>query len=133
MIVCDASAFVDNLVGDAETGGAARRRLLDVRQLAVPSVFPAEVTSALRSLEARGDITSARADRASRSLHSTRAVRYAFGPLADRVWELRHNVTVYDAWYVALAERMDLVLVTADDRLASAPGAHCAIEVVAGG
>lgn len=53
-------------------------------------------------------------------------VDVAFAPLADRIWELRSNVTAYDAWYVALAETLDLSLATLDLRLAQAPGTRCA-------
>lgn len=132
MIVCDASVYVDALVGDAATGGAARRRLRTIARIAVPSMFPAEVTSALRSLELRGEITTRRADRARSKLAVTRAHLFAFAPLSDRVWDLRHNLAVHDAWYAALAERLDTVLITADERLANAAGPRCDIEQVVG-
>jgi len=58
-------------------------------------------------------------------------VQYAFEPFADRVWELRDNVSVYDAWYIALAEWLTTELVTGDARLVGAVGARCAIRLVA--
>ena len=54
---------------------------------------------------------------------------YPFEPFLDRVWELRHNLTAYDAWYVALAESLGTDLVTADARLVAAPGPRCAVRL----
>jgi predicted nucleic acid-binding protein len=59
-------------------------------------------------------------------------VTYAFELFIDRIWALRDNLTVYDAWYVALAEALETELVTADHRLADAPGLRCPITVLAG-
>jgi predicted nucleic acid-binding protein len=56
--------------------------------------------------------------------------RYPHDPLLDRIWSLRHNLTAYDASYVALAEALDVPLVTADERLAAAPGNRAKIDVV---
>ncbi len=55
---------------------------------------------------------------------------HPFAPFADRVWELRDNLTVYDAWYVAVAERLETLLVTTDARLAGATGPTCEVELV---
>ena len=63
-------------------------------------------------------------------LVSLPATRYPHGPFAPRVWELRSNLTPYDAAYVALAESLGCTLVTADARLAHAPGIRCAVEVM---
>lgn len=65
---------------------------------------------------------------ALRQLGSLRTVRYPFEPFARRVWELKDNLTVYDAWYVALAERLGTDLVTADKRLAGTPGLRCLVR-----
>jgi predicted nucleic acid-binding protein len=110
------------------TGARARSELARQDVLAVPGVLPAEVTSALRSLVARGklDVQSARVAR--RRLGLLRTVRYPFEPFAARVWELRENLTVYDAWYVALAEALGTDLVTADARLARAAGPRCLVR-----
>jgi predicted nucleic acid-binding protein len=63
-------------------------------------------------------------------LGSLRLQRAAHGPLLDRCWELRHNLTIYDAAYVALAELLDVGLLTGDARLASAAGIRCGVEVI---
>lgn len=71
--------------------------------------------------------------RAALALHdlvSLPATRYPHGPFAPRVWELCGNLTPYDAVYVALAESLDCPFVTADARLARAPGIRCAVEVL---
>lgn len=60
----------------------------------------------------------------------TRIVFHGLAPFADRVWQLRGNLTVYDAWYVALAERLDTSLVTTDARLSRAAGPACEIELL---
>lgn len=129
MTVLDASVFVDAIVR-GESGTAARAVLRDQAVLSVPAVFPAEVTSAVRALALRGDISLGRARFAVSSVASVRAELHPFAPFLPRVWELRENLTVYDAWYVALAETLDATLWTADPRLARAPGPRCHIRHV---
>lgn len=86
-----------------------------------PALVEAETLNALRGLERAGQLTRAVADRAATELAETRLVLYPFGALRRRVWALRHNLTVYDASYVALAEQLDeSVLLTADRGLAVA-------------
>jgi predicted nucleic acid-binding protein len=87
--------------------------------------MPAEVSNILRRAVLRGEVAPDDADTAHRELLAIRIVLYPFGPLGDRVWELRHTVTPYDAWYVALAEALDAPLATLDGRLARAPGPRC--------
>ena len=96
--------------------------------LQVPAIFGAEVTSALRMLVLRGEVSPARAAAAREQLRVTRTLEYAFEPFSNRVWELRANLTVYDAWYVALAEWLGTDLVTADERLANASGPRCPVR-----
>lgn len=98
--------------------------------LEVPAVFPAEVLSAVRSQHLRGDIGDRAALTARRALAGVRRVDHPFEPLAERIWQLRSNVTVYDAWYVALAEVLGATLVTADRRLVGATGPRCQIADV---
>jgi predicted nucleic acid-binding protein len=88
------------------------------------------VTSALRSLVLRGEVAPTRAGLARVHLRALSIQEYPFEPLAERVWALRDNVTVYDAWYVALAEALDTDLVTADARLVSATGPRCAVLAI---
>ena len=86
-----------------------------------PSLVEAETLNALRGLERGGKLTRAVADRAAAELAETRMVLYPFGAIRRRVWSLRHNLTVYDASYVALAELLDeSVLLTSDRGLAAA-------------
>jgi predicted nucleic acid-binding protein len=88
------------------------------------------VLSALRSLTLRGEISEMRGRRAIDRLRRLPVTPFPIEPLMDRIWELRSSVSVYDAWYVALAERLSVTLVTTDRRLASANGSRCEIEVI---
>lgn len=128
MSVVDASVFVDALVGAGPAGSSARKELSDVAVLEVPAIFGAEACSALRALVSRGELAAIRAATALELIRTVRAVRYPFEPFARRAWELRDNLTVYDAWYVALAEWLDTDLVTADEALVSAPGPRCSVR-----
>lgn len=96
--------------------------------LEVPSIFAAEVVSALRGLVRRGVLDPIRASAAIEQVASLRSIQYPIEPFLDRVWELRDNLTVYDAWYVALAEWLGTDLVTADDRLVKATGPRCSVR-----
>lgn len=131
MTVIDASVLVDALVVAGPEGDDARDVLRAVTQLHVPSIFSAEATSAVRALHARGDVSPEIARGALAKIKTVRASQYPFEPFLDRVWELRDNLSVYDGWYVALAESLDTGLVTADRRLADAPGPRCPVSTVA--
>jgi predicted nucleic acid-binding protein len=128
MTVVDASVFVDALVGLGPHGDAARDELRDESILEVPAIFGAEATSALRGLTLRGELSPIRAAAAIEQVRTTRTIQYPFEPFIGRVWGLRENLTVYDAWYVALAEWLETDVVTTDDALANAPGPRCAIR-----
>jgi predicted nucleic acid-binding protein len=93
-------------------------------------MFGAEVVSALRALVGRGELSPERAAAARERAREVRTFQYPFEPFSRRVWELRHSVSVYDAWYVALAEWLSTDLVTADERLARAVGPRCPIRLV---
>ena len=125
----DASVVVSALADDGDDGDLARRRLRG-EQLCAPEILELEVTSALRRLLGAGDLDERRADLALGDLSDLDVRRVGHRALLLRVWELRHTVTTYDAAYVALAETIDAVLVTADRRLAAASGPRCAIEVL---
>lgn len=131
MTVFDASVLVDALVVAGPAGEHARTALRDRSQLHVPTIFKAEATSAIRSMQVRGEMSLGRALDAVSKIKVVQAVQYPFEPFIDRVWELRHNLSVYDSWYVALAESLDTSLVTADHRLAEAPGPRCPVIDVA--
>ena len=79
----------------------------------------------------RGELSSIRAAAAIEQVRSARTSQFPFEPFSRRVWELRSNLTVYDAWYVALAEWLGTELFTADQRLANTPGPRCAIRQLA--
>lgn len=129
MIVVDASVLVTALADDGNDGDRARAPLRGER-LVAPHVIDIEVASAWRRLESAGALDDRRAALAIEDLCALRINRVPHGPLVDRCWELRHNLTVYDAAYVALAESTETALLTADNRLASSPGPQCEIEVL---
>jgi predicted nucleic acid-binding protein len=98
--------------------------------LQVPAVFPAEVASAVRKMVLAGVLGEARARATLTALVDVARADHAFEPFIGRVWELRHHLTVYDAWYVALAEELETTLLTADAQLASTPGLRCAVGLI---
>lgn len=130
MTVVDASVIVDSLVVIAPAGDWARSELARLAVLQVPAIFGAEATSGLRALVLRGELSTRRAATALHQLRETRTLQYPFEPFALRVWELRENLSVYDAWYIALAEWLRTEFVTTDARLASAPGPRCQIRML---
>lgn len=129
MLVTDASVLVVALADDGADGDLARARLRG-EELAAPDLIDLEVTSVLRKHTAIGALDLRRAELALTDLVSIPLVRAPHVPLLPRVWELRANLTAYDAAYVALAEALHAPFVTADRRLASAPGLSCAVEVL---
>ena len=130
MTVFDASVFIDALVSTGPTGRAARAWLRETEVLEVPAIFSAEVTSGLSALVRRGGLSPRRASAALEQMKAARTTQFQFDPFVDRAWELRRNLTIYDGWYVALAESLETDLVTSDKRLASAPGPRCAVRYV---
>ena len=130
MIVVDASVVVTALGDDGPDGDTARARLRGER-LAGPHLIDLEVASAWRRLAAAGHLPDRRVDLALADLLALRLERVPHGPLLQRCWELRDNLTIYDAAYVALAETLGAKLLTADARMAGAPGCRCPIEVLA--
>jgi predicted nucleic acid-binding protein len=125
VIVFDASAAVLALLNDGDA-----RRSLAGETVAVPHLVDAEVAHALRAqvLRERVAVDDARAALARWARLGLR--RFAVVALLPRIWDLRENLSAYDATYVALAEASGCELVTADGRLARAPGPKCAITVV---
>lgn len=132
MSVCDASLVGDALVARGALGSAASARLVADRFWHAPALLPCEVMSAIRGLWLGGHLDAGAAAGAQERLRRMRLSLHAFDPFHERVWELRANATAYDAWYVALAERLDAPLVTTDAKVAAIPGIRCTVEVVAG-
>lgn len=131
MIVVDASVLVNAVADDAPEGDMARARLLAAAGLHAPHLVDLEVLSVLRRAVAARKLDARRAKLAIDDLVDLRLTRYPHVPFVRRIWELRENLTPYDAAYVALAEELDCPLVTADARLAQAPGLPCEVEVLA--
>jgi predicted nucleic acid-binding protein len=130
VIVLDASAAVEWLLArDASAAVADRFRDPDVTVHA-PSLLGVEVAAALRGLVLAQHMTPERASVALTDLQSSDITLHDPTPLLTRAWELRSNLTPYDAVYVALAEVLDAVLVTTDARIASAPGLRAEVDVV---
>ena len=130
MIVIDASALVELLVtGTPRSARLAAR--VRAETLHAPHLVDLETLSVLRSLEARKVLGTKDAGRAVSDLGMLAMTRYPHDPLIARVWQLRGNLTAYDACYVALAEALGAPLVTCDAKLAAAPGHRARIELVA--
>lgn len=129
MLVVDASLLVIALGNDGERGEQARARLRD-EDLTAPDVLDLEVLSVVRRAAHHEEITAGRADEVVTALAELVLERVPHLILAARCWELRENLTPYDAAYVALAEALGAVLVTADGPLARAPGPRCRIELL---
>jgi predicted nucleic acid-binding protein len=126
--VLDASVVVDALVVTGPAGDLGRAELRRLSELQVPAIFTAEVISALRNLVHRQALSPIRAATAVSEILPVKMLSYPFEPFARRAWELRDSLTVYDAWYVALAEWLETELITADKRLADAAGPRCPVR-----
>jgi predicted nucleic acid-binding protein len=130
VIVLDASAAAAVLLNLGSSAARIRERMAESDDdLHVPHLFEVEVLSVLRSYFLRGELSRERARLVLNRLSTLRLSRYPHTALLYRVWELRENVTVYDAAYIALAETLDAPLVTTDARLARAPGIRAAVDV----
>lgn len=126
-IVADASVVVAALV-DSGAGGLWAVQQLGSGRLAAPHLMPVEVTGVLRRAELALDISHDIAALAHVDLLDLPVDLFPYEPFADRVWQLRHTVTTYDAWYVALAESLKTTLVTLDRRLTTAAGPTCRFD-----
>jgi predicted nucleic acid-binding protein len=129
MIVIDASALVDVIMGwRAE---AIKERLRDATIVHVPVTIDAEVLHALRKHALAGVVSIQHSNAALEMLRGTTLSRHPVQPFGPRMWSLRHNVTTYDAAYVALAESLDVPLLTRDARLSRSSGHTVRIEYIA--
>lgn len=129
MIVVDNSVLVSALVDAGPTGKACADRLFG-EQLTAPSLIDYEALNTLRGLVLGRKLTAREAERALRALPALPVERASCEHLLPRIWELRSNYSAYDASYVALAERLNAPLVTADAKLKRGSGARCVIELV---
>lgn len=128
-LVVDASVLV-NVVGDDERAGLrARERIVD-RSLIAPEIIDLEVVQAIRRAARTGRVDGRRSKEAIQNLIALPIRRLPHLPLIGRIWELRDNVSPYDAAYVALAEGFGVPLLTADARLARASGIRCEVELL---
>lgn len=127
-VVVDASVVVAALL-DRGPAGAWAEALLLSGELAAPHLMPVETANVLRRSQLAGDISADVASLAHEDLASLRCELFPYASCASRVWELRANITAYDAWYVALAEILGAALATLDTRLTRAPGTRCRFAV----
>ena len=129
MLVVDASVIAPAVADGGAEGDAFRARLRG-EVLAGPDLLRVEVISVIRRLTGRGSLTPRQAGSAIDDLLELPVTVYPTVSLLRRTWALRKNMTAYEACSVALAEALSCPLLTADARLAAAPGARCVIEVV---
>ena len=130
MIVVDASALIEVLL-NTPSGFRITQRLFDGQEtLHAPCLLDIEVAQVLRRFSLAGELNASRGLQAIEDLSDFPLSRYPHDLFLPRIWELRHNVTAYDAAYIALAEALDAPLLTRDARLASAAGHHATIEFV---
>ncbi|MFP5387947.1 MAG: type II toxin-antitoxin system VapC family toxin [Thermoleophilia bacterium] len=129
MIVVDASVLAPALADDEGDGDLVRARLHG-EQLAAPELIDLEVLSTFRRAARAGTLDDRRSSQALADLAALPLQRVSHLPLLPRIWELRNNLTAYDAAYVALAEALGALLLTADGPLARAPGVRCKVEVL---
>jgi predicted nucleic acid-binding protein len=124
--VVDASVLVAALV-DSGTDGIWSEQVIADGFLASPHLAIIESLNILRRLELADQLTELEAASAQRDLHELQIDLLPARPFEDRIWQLRANLTCYDAWYVAVAEALGLPLATLDCRLARATGPRCEI------
>ena len=124
-LVVDASLIAAALV-QKDAVGAWAIDTIDRAALFAPHLLFVEVANCLRHVLNRGELAEPAAELSHATLQEFAVQLFPYRPFAPRVWELRHNVKPYDAWYVALAEALDLPLATLDRRLTQATGPRCA-------
>jgi predicted nucleic acid-binding protein len=130
VIVADASAILEVLLRTSAGAVAETRLLRRGETIHAPALIDLEVAQVLRRYVARGEMTPARARAAIDTMAAFPVERYVHDALLLRIWELRVNLTAYDAAYVALAEGLGVPLLTCDARLANAPGIRTVVELI---
>lgn len=123
--VVDASVVLAALVASDESHVWATTQLKSAARVSAPQILHAEIANKLRRFAQHAVITDDAAALAHADALAMPITLYPYKPVAERVWELRNNVSAYDAWYVAVAELLDVPLVTLDGRLARAAGPRC--------
>lgn len=123
-IVVDSSVIVAALI-DTGPDGIWAEQVIDDQLLYAPELVRVEAMNVLRRLERAEQITTAEANGAQEDLSQLEIEQFPFVPFSDRIWEMRHTVTSYDAWYVAVAEEFGYPLATLDRRLARTAGPKC--------
>ena len=129
-VVCDASALTALLIDGGPDGQWVTAAVADA-ELTAPDLVDSETANIIRRHELAGLISADQAAQAHADLVDLAIERWPHELLATRAWELRLNLSIYDASYVALAELLDVELVTLDRRIARAPGARCTIATPA--
>jgi predicted nucleic acid-binding protein len=130
VIVVDASALLEALLRTS-AAAAVERRLFETREtLHAPHLVDVEVVHVVRRYAAAGELDAERGREALADLADFPLLRYPHDFLLPRIWELRNNLTAYDAAYVALAEVLGAPLLTRHRRLATASGHHAQVELV---
>ena len=130
MIVIDASAVLELLLASPTGSSVAERVLGQAESMCAPHLIDLEVAQVLRRYTLSGDLGPSRAVEALQDFLDLSIERYPHDLFLTRIWQMRHNVTAYDAVYIALAEALDAVLLTTDARLAAASGHDAQVEVV---
>lgn len=130
MIVLDASLAIELLLQTPRAQSLTEDLVLSQEDLHAPYLIDVEVLQVLRRLCARNELTESRAEEATIDLTDLPLIRHPHDLLLARAWELRENLTIYDAVYVALAELLEAPLWTLDHRLARAPGLRTEVRVV---
>ena len=126
-LVVDASVLVAVLV-DSGPEGQWADAVIAGHALVAPQLVVVETLNILRRLENVEEITELEASSAQRDLHDLPIDLLPVRPFEGRIWQLRRNLTAYDAWYVAVAEALDLSFATLDRRLARATGVNCDVR-----
>lgn len=129
-IVVDASLVVEVLLASKAGTRAMARFVAANANLHAPELLDVEVLHVFRRAVSRDELTVRRAEQSLRLLESLPLTRHAHAPLRRRCWQLRANLSAYDAIYVALAEGLGALLMTRDARIARAPGLGALVEVV---
>lgn len=130
MIVVDASVVLELLLRTAMAPGVEARLLDSGESLHAPQLLDLEVAQVLRRYWRAGALDAERGRQALADLLDLPVTRYPHGIFLDRIWALRHNLTAYDAAYLALAEALGALFITRDARLAAIPGVAVRVEVL---
>jgi predicted nucleic acid-binding protein len=128
LIIVDASCLYE-VVAATPLGQEIAERMLSVPEVAAPHLIDAEVLGVIRRNAHNGDLDTTAALQATEELRDWPGDRYDHRLLIERVWELRHTVRTWDAFYIALAEALHAPLLTRDARLSRATGPLCKFEL----